>query len=158
MDIPYRPIYFFEEGISEEEYERQLDMIFVNAYNYDSLLPRLRYIPIEDVYKIQEFPIQKYLHKNAFYMDTLIGRNRSIGLYVCFDSSEESIDVFYFDNEGMDTNGVTQYVTMNFNVQENSQKFKMILDFISKLADKPERLGQYCKEQETSISKFFQKF
>lgn len=158
MDIPYRPIYFFEEGITEEEYERKLDMIFVSAYNYDGLLPSLHYIQIEDIYKIQAFPIQRYLSKSAVYMDTLIGKNHGIALYVCFDSSIESLDVFYFDNEGMDINGITQYVCMNLNVQGNSQKFKMILDFISKLADKPERLNQYCKEQETSISRFFQRF
>ena len=158
MDIPYRPIYFFEEGITEEEYERKLDMIFVSAYNYDCLLPSLHYIQIEDIYKIQAFPIQRYLSKSAVYMDTLIGKNHGIALYVCFDSSIESLDVFYFDNEGMDINGITQYVCMNLNVQGNSQKFKMILDFISKLADKPERLNQYCKEQETSISRFFQRF
>ncbi len=34
-------------------------------------------------------------------MDTLIGKNHTIALYVCFGSREESIDVFYFDNEGM---------------------------------------------------------
>lgn len=158
MDIPYRPIYFFEEGITEEEYERKLDMIFVSAYNYDGLLPSLHYIQIEDIYKIQAFPIQRYLSKSAVYMDTLIGKNHGIALYVCFDSSIESLDVFHFDNEGMDINGITQYVCMNLNVQGNSQKFKMILDFISKLADKPERLNQYCKEQETSISRFFQRF
>ena len=158
MDIPYKPIYFFEEGITEEEYERKLDMIFVSAYNYDGLLPPLHYIQIEDIYKIQAFPIQRYLYKSAVYMDTLIGKNHSIALYVCFDSSIESLDVFYFDNEGMDTNGITQYVCINLNVQGNSQKFKMILDFIYKLADKPERLNQYCREQETSISRFFQRF
>lgn len=158
MDIPYKPVYFFEEGITEEEYERKLDMIFVSAYNYDGLLPSLHYIQIEDIYKIQAFPIEKFLNRSAVYMDTLIGKNHTIALYVCFDSNEESIDVFYFDNEGMDTNGITQYVCMNLNVHGNSQKFKMILDFISKLADKPERLSQYCREQETSISRFFQRF
>ncbi len=158
MDIPYRPIYFFEEGITEEEYDRKLDMIFVSAYNYDGLLPPLHYIPIEDIYKIQAFPVQRYLYKSAVYMDTLIGKNHSIALYVCFDSGAESIDVFYFDNEGMDINGITQYICMNLNVHGNSQKVKMILNFISKLADKPERLSQYCREQETSISRFFQRF
>lgn len=158
MNIPYKPIYFFEEGMTEEDYDRKLDLIFTSAYDYIRVLPAIRYSKIEDTYKIQAFPVEQYLHPGAVYMDALIGRSHTIALYVCFDSREESIDIFYFENNGMDINGITQYIFINLDVRGDEQKFKMVLNFISSLADKPERLNQYCQENETSISKFFQKY
>ena len=158
MNIPYKPIYFFEEGMTEEDYDRKLDLIFTSAYDYIRVLPAIRYSRIQDAYKIQAFPVEQHLHPGAVYMDVLIGRSHTIALYVCFDAREETIDIFYFENNGMDTNGITQYVFINLDIQGNEQKFKMVLNFISSLVDRPQRLSQYCRENETSISKFFQKY
>lgn len=157
MNIPYTPISFFEEGITEKDYERQLDLIFLNAYDYGKLLPGICYYKIRDAYKIQLFPAEEYLRADTEYICTFIEKAPGIAFYISFCSRPESIDIFYFDNDGMDIKGISQYVIINIDINNDEQKFKMILTFVSNLIDKADKLGRYCREEVTDVSVFFQK-
>lgn len=157
MNIPYSPISFFEEGITEKAYEQQLDLIFVNAYDYGKLLPSVTYHRLEDRYKIELFPIEKVLHPNRTYLTAGETKAPGIAWYVCFDSEPESIDFYYFDDDGMDIHGISKYVIINVQTNGNEQKWKMILLFLSNLIEKAEELDRYCKEQIQDVSVFFRK-
>ncbi len=157
MNIPYTPISFFEEGTTEKDYERQLDLIFLNAYDYGKLLPGIRYHKMQDVYKIQLFPAEKYLRENVEYICTFIETSPGIAFYISFCSRPESVDIFYFDNDGVDIKGISKYVFINIDINNDEQKFKMILTLVSNMIDKADELGHYCQNEEKDVSVFFQK-
>lgn len=157
MNIPYKPIYFFDEGASDEVYNRMLESIFLSSYDYNLVLPYIKYSKINKFYKIKAFPIHNYLQENSSYMKLLAGKKQNIDIRICFDAIEEMIEIFYFDNDEMDIDGIKYYIIINLNINYNRQKFKMILNLISSIADNPEYLKTYCKDSITDINEFFRR-
>lgn len=81
MDIPYEPIYYFREGASDVEYQKQLQEVFLSSYHYNLFLPKISYKKISPLYKLNEYPIEKYLNQNKEYMKLWL-EIKSILIYI----------------------------------------------------------------------------
>lgn len=135
MSIPYKPLVFFKEGLSDYEYFKLMQDMFSSLDDHNAILPEVEYELIDSSYKLTEFPIYKYKNMSKKYISIYLGKNNEILVNMCLDNENESIKFFYYDMDGMDTQGKRIYVLINININYNVQKFKILLDFVSNIAE-----------------------
>ncbi len=157
MDIPYEPIYYFREGASDVEYQKQLQEVFLSSYHYNLFLPKISYKKISPLYKLNEYPIEKYLNQNKEYMKLLVGDKKYIDIYINFESKEESINIHYFEDDGLTINGRQCFIIINLNIAYNKQKFKMLLNVINKIVKDSTCIKKLYTQQEIYIETIFKK-
>lgn len=155
MRIPYRPIFFFGEDMSDEAYYHALQKVFINAYNYDRILPPVTHIQIDSDYKCTPFEIGKYLDPDRSYLEMEIGTEKEIKIYLNTAVPEESIRIFTFEKNGIGMDGKRHYIIIHLDIKFNQQKFKIMLNFIDSMAEKPDRLERNCEEKNGDVTKFF---
>lgn len=155
MHIPYKPIFFFEEGMSDAAYYRTLQMIFLNVYDYDLFLPSVTYIKIEPKYKMNRFLVENYLAENKEYLRIETGTKKEMEIYINFEMEEESIRVFYYGNDDIGIEGKQYHIVINLDIHFNKQKFKMLLEFVDSIVEQPKLLKNNCAEGNGDIKMYF---
>lgn len=155
MNIPYQPIFFFKEGMSDMYFYNRLQNIFLNSFYYDRLLPKISYHIINSIYKLSRFPKERILNKNASYVKIDVGTRKEIAIYINFKEENEKIHIYHYDNEGMDTDGKQFYIVLESDVDYNKQKFKMILEFINRITEDPSRFKANGYSQNVDIKSYF---
>jgi len=156
MNIPYRPIYFAHEEMTETEYVESLSYIFFDAYKYDEVLPPIELFQLEEQYRFGVFPIEEFLTPGVSYEKISAGRANEIRIYFSFQSVKEQVKVFYFPNAEDITICCEKYfLVIDLMVNENQQKLKMILNLIEKITEKPELLSDGCSRGLGSYKFFF---
>lgn len=157
INIPFAPVYYFKEGMSDDDYRKKLQEVFLSSYYYSLFLPQINYTKIRNFYALEEYPISNYLIQNNDYMKIIIGNEKDIDIYICLESEKESIDFHYYENEGISINGKLCYILINLNISYNKQKFKMLLNVINKMAEEPELVKKMYKQQEIYIESLLKK-
>lgn len=156
MNIPYRPIYYADEEMTESEYVESLSHVFFDSYRYDEVLPPIRLMEIEEQYRFEVFPIETYLNPETEYGKFSLGNKNEIIVYFSFTAPKEGVTIFSFANSEDITIRCEQYFVMiDLSVQESRQKLKMILNVIERIAESPEMIHRYCQEGLTSYKNFF---
>lgn len=140
MNIPYRPIYFFEEGMSDEDCNRVLEAVFESSYDYHVLIPKVEYIMIDSVYKIERFPVEKFLGKLDQYMCFDIMKNHDVKVHIYFKATQDFIKIYHYGNDDMDMEGIRYYIVIELDINDNKQKLKAILNLITSFIENPNLL------------------
>lgn len=154
MNIPYKPLFFFQEGLSDFEYYKQMQNILLTSFNYDKVLPKIKYNVIDPIYRLGEFPCDDQLEPGNDYLSIYLGEKNEIQIYLGFNVKNEGINVFYYDNAGIDTQGKQFYVVMNTDINYDKQKFKMVLEFVAYIAKEPNTFKENCANECVDIKKF----
>lgn len=157
MYIPYTPIYYFEEGMSDSDYQKKLQEVFLSSYYYGLFLPPIWYRKISTYYKLEEYPIVPYLLPHHHYMEIKIENEKIVDVYICLESQKESFEIHYFDVNDFSINRTQCYLILNLNISYNKQKFKMLLNVINKIAEDSKSILNLCNQEEVSIEKIFRK-
>lgn len=157
MDIPYEPIYYFEEGISDAEYQKRLQEVFLSSYYYSLFLPKINCVTIPSFYKLEEYPIEKYLNKQDDYMKLTVGKYNSIEIFINLKAKIESLNVHCLEDDGITINGRQCFIIININIGYSKQKFKMLLNVINKIAEEPAIIKKIFTQQDIYIEKIFKK-
>lgn len=157
LDIPYEPIYFFEEGISDDDYRKKLQEVFLSSYYYSLFLPKINYTKIPFFYKFQDYPINDYLNPHNSYMKLTVGDKKSIDIYIALKSTKESFEIHYYADDESPINGKQCYIIINLHIAYNKQKFKMLLNVVDKIAEDPEKFKRIYTENESNIEKILKK-
>lgn len=145
MNIPYEPIYFAHEEMTETEYVESLSHIFFDSYKYDETLPAIRLFELDEQYRFGVFPVDEFLAPGISYERICVGNDNEIRIYFSFCSAEEAVKVFYFPNDQDITISCEKYfLVIDLMIGENQQKLKMILNLIEKITEKPELLSAAC--------------
>ena len=157
LDIPYEPIYFFKEGMPEDEYRNQLQDIFLSSYYYNLFFSKIEYYKIPSLYKFQDFPIKDFLNSDNDYMEISIGNKNNIDIYLAFKSKEESFKIHYYAEDESPIDGKQCYIIINLDIDYNEQKFKMLLNIIDGIAEDPERLKYMYGNHKLSVDTILKK-
>ncbi len=80
---------------------------------------------------------------------------KEISIFINFKEENEGIHIYYYDNEGMDTDGKQFYILLESDVDYNKQKFKMILEFINRITEDPSRFKANGYSQNIDIKSYF---
>lgn len=156
MHIPYEPIYFADEEMTETEYVESLSHVFFDAYKYDEVLPPVRLEELADEYRFGVFPVELFLEPEVAYEKLCMGSDNEIRVYFSFRSVKEQVKVFYFPNrEDMTICCEKYFMVIDLMVKENQQKLKMILNVIEQIAERPELLEAGCSSGLGSYKFFF---
>lgn len=97
MAIPYKPIYFADSSLNENEYATSLNEVFYHAYQYDEVLPSIKSIEIEAQYRLNEFHLeQEYLNYEQIILEN---KQDKIKLFYQLNASVEKFEIYYFKNK-----------------------------------------------------------
>lgn len=89
MAIPYKPIYFADSSLNENEYATSLNEVFYHAYQYDEVLPSIKSIEIEAQYRLNEFHLeQEYLNYEQIILEN---KQDKIKLFYQLNASVENL-------------------------------------------------------------------
>ncbi|MHC5227104.1 HTH domain-containing protein [Enterococcus sp. LJL99] len=156
MNINYAPIYFAETDMTEFEYVDSLRHIFLDAFDYDKIMPPISFIEMDLKYKFKHFPIETYFQKNSLYEHIEINGNTSIHLYFSLDSQVETFQLFTFPEiTDSSIDGQEYYLLINLSIAEDKQKFRMFLTIINHLVVNRGTLKNVCHERKETYSHFF---
>ncbi|WP_115753274.1 HTH domain-containing protein [Listeria kieliensis] len=152
MNIQYRPIYFAEENMTEFEYVDSLRHIFLEAYDYDEILPPIHFEVIPPNYKFQSFPVMNFFQEGMIYERMELSGKMSIHIYLNLCSKQEEFQIFSYEAQEANTEF---YLKINLMIAENKQKLRMLLNILNRLAENPEKLAELYSEKNTSYGKLF---
>lgn len=156
MNIPYSPIYFADQGMTESEYVESLNQVFFDSFGYDKVMPKISFNEIKGRYKFEIFPIEDYLKKNKKYEQITIDNENEIQVYLNLNSDKDEFTIFYFENEDDITLHCEKYfLIIDLEINENQYKLKMLLNVLNKIAEKREILLNLCKNKFTEYKYFF---
>ncbi|OOF36119.1 BglG family transcription antiterminator [Rodentibacter heidelbergensis] len=157
MDIPYSPIYYADDNMQENEYVSSLSSIFYHTYQYDKTLPKITPKLIPKEYKLNIFPIQNHLEqgKNYLYLD-ILSKKQKIGIYCNLSAKEEKFDIYHFsDSEDFTLHSEIIFMVINLNINQNTQKLKMLMNIIKQIVGHQLDLRQLCLSENPNYQFFF---
>ncbi|MFA9488607.1 MULTISPECIES: HTH domain-containing protein [unclassified Mannheimia] len=154
MNIPYKPIYFADSHLTENEYADSLNEVFYHAYQYDDVLPHIQSIEIDTQYRLTEFHIeQEYLNYEQI---TLENKQDKIKLFYQLNAKTEKFEIHYFKNrEDFTLYGYTKFIVISLNVIEQPQKLKMMLNVINNIAQPNSDILPLCLSEAKNYKFFF---
>lgn len=152
MNIQYEPIYFAEENMTEFEYVDSLKHIFLEAYDYDEVLPPISFETIPLTYKFQVFPVEAFFQEGMSY--ERLELNGKIPIHICLNlcSRQEEFQIFSYEAQNAEADF---YLKINLNIAENKQKMRMLLNILNCLAETPEKLAAFCEKRISSYGQLF---
>ncbi|MGX7265035.1 BglG family transcription antiterminator [Enterococcus crotali] len=156
MNINYAPIYFAEEDMTEFEYVDSFRHIFLDAFDYDKVMPSIAFIEMDQKYKFKHFPIEEYFQEGSTYEHIKLKGHTQIHIYFDLSAKTESFQLFSFPKtEDQSLGGKEYYLLLHLAIEEDKQKLRMFLNIINSLAEDREKLIRFCHEKTDSYTNFF---
>jgi lichenan operon transcriptional antiterminator len=132
MNIPYRPIYFADDSLSETEYVDSLKEIFYKSYNYKQYLPEPVFQKEKNIITFQEG--QEDI--------VLLQGNTKIKFRFELAADKEEIKIFQnFEVAQKKNNPSDLFVDVKVNISGNKQKLRMLINFVNSVSKDPLKLS-----------------
>ncbi|MGK0607203.1 BglG family transcription antiterminator [Enterococcus gilvus] len=131
MNIPYHPIYFADDSLSETEYVDTLREIFYKSYNYKRYFPEPVFQKEKNIITFQEgqedITVLQDNIKTKFRF-ALATDNEEIKIFQNFEISQKK-------NTPSDL-----FVDIKVNIAGNKQKLRMLINFVNSVSKDPLKL------------------
>ncbi|GGC90112.1 BglG family transcription antiterminator [Enterococcus wangshanyuanii] len=156
MTIDYAPIYFAEADMTEFEYVDSFRHIFLDAFDYDKIMPDLSFVEMNPKYKFNHFPIETYFQSESNYEEINLNGRNQIHVYFDLQSKKEGIQIFSFPKtDDKNSDGQEYYLLVDLAIGEDKQKLRMFLNIVNSLALDKGKLRTVCDKKEATYSHFF---
>jgi lichenan operon transcriptional antiterminator len=154
MSIPFRPIYYADEEMSESEYYENLSTIFHASYDYDVHLPEIKIKNISSKSRFQPI-IAESIKKDMHYKDHFVlDKDNKIHLYISV-SHEDYFDIYTFENpDNFSLEGVQYIIDIGVNLSNNQFKIKMIFSIIDAIIMGKANLREIVEKQRVCYRDF----
>lgn len=138
MNIPYTPIYFAEEDMSEFEYMDSLQHIFFDSFDYDLKMP-----------KIELYQSDDSLENNQDKISLFHGR---INIYFTLDHQVECFKVY----KRKDKYSTEQFgILIHLSVNKDKEKLRMFLNVVNQIAMNEKLIHKIFLLEKLTYSHFF---
>lgn len=155
MNIPFKPIYYADESLSENDYTESLSKVFIEAHDYDRHLPPINLVKLNSKSHLKTLEISDISDNPQKYQHFVLDENNSIHLY--FTSSEsEFFDIYSFEKPELSSiEGIRYILKIGIDPKNAVFKIKMLFKIIDNIVLYPHVLDEVFYMKNVTYSDFY---